>query len=195
MPIPTGRKGGEKLIWWWYTFGCCSIVILFPTILTESCISSTTLCWIQHFSYISSVGLALAGNVPCVVGCCYQWMRVSSLVNALVCGVLSCCRCLMCFRSSSLCPPLGIELHVGTIIHTVPTASNYNTKVRFPNCIVQRVFSLARAKTVHFFLQRIIARDKHGHDTNNNFQTMQWGHLRVVRGSCCSSCFNSKANA
>jgi hypothetical protein len=90
---------------------------------------------------MSSVGLALAlaGTVPCVVGCCYDWMLVSSLVNALVCVVLSCCRCL-CFHSSSLCPPLGIELHVGTIIHTVPTASTYNTKVRFPNCIVQEEF-------------------------------------------------------
>jgi hypothetical protein len=54
--------------------------------------------------------------------------------------VMSCCRCL-CFRSSSLCPPLSKELHVGTIIHNVPTASTYNTKVRFPNCIVQRVFT------------------------------------------------------
>jgi hypothetical protein len=44
----------------------------------------------------------------------------------------------------SLCPPLGIELYVGTIIHTVPTASTYNTKVYL------------RARTVHFFLQRII---------------------------------------
>jgi hypothetical protein len=38
----------------------------------------------------------------------------------LACGVLSsCCRCL-CFRSSSLCPPLSKELYVGTIVHTVP---------------------------------------------------------------------------
>jgi hypothetical protein len=71
---------------------------------------------------ISSVGLALAGTVPCAVGCCYLCMLVSSLVNALACGVLSCCRCL-CFRSSSLCPPLGTVLYVDTIIHTVPTAS------------------------------------------------------------------------
>jgi hypothetical protein len=99
---------------------------------------------------MSSVGLALAGTVPCVVGCCYQWMLVSSLVNALVCGVLSCCRCL-CFRSSSLCPPLGIELHVDTIIHTVPTASTYNTKVRFPNCIVQRVFFSRARRPYNFF--------------------------------------------
>jgi hypothetical protein len=51
-----------------------------------------------------------------------------------------------------LCPPLSKELHVGTIIHTVPTASTYNTKVRFPNCIVQRVFlSRAREDRTIFF--------------------------------------------
>jgi hypothetical protein len=49
--------------------------------------------------------------------------------------------CPRLFRSSSLCPPLSKELYVGTIIHTVPTASTYNTKVRFPNLgIVKRVF-------------------------------------------------------
>jgi hypothetical protein len=71
---------------------------------------------------------------------------VSSLVNALICGVMSCCRCL-CFRSSSLCPPLGIELNVGTLIHTVPTASTYNTKARFSNCIVQRGFFAREDRT------------------------------------------------
>jgi hypothetical protein len=75
---------------------------------------------------------------------------VSSLVNALACGVLSCCRC-FCFLSSSLRPPLGKELYVGTTIHTIPTASTYNTKVRFPNCIVQRVFFSLERGPYNFF--------------------------------------------
>jgi hypothetical protein len=126
-----------------------AVVILFPSILTESSISSTTLCWIKRLLHMSSVGLALAGTVPCVVGCCYLWMLVSSLVNDLACGVLSCCRCL-CFRSSSLWPPLSKELYVGTMIHTVPTASIHNPKVQFLNCIVQRVF-FSRARGPYTF--------------------------------------------
>jgi hypothetical protein len=50
----------------------------------------------------------------------------------------------------SLCEPcLSIELYVGTLIHTVATASTFNTKVRFPNCIVQRVFSSRTSLFVH----------------------------------------------
>jgi hypothetical protein len=40
-----------------------AVVIIFLSILTESCISSTTLCWIKRLSHMSSVGLALAGTV------------------------------------------------------------------------------------------------------------------------------------
>jgi hypothetical protein len=54
---------------------------------------------------------------------------VSSLVNALVCGVLSCCRCL-CFRSLSLCPPLSKELHVGTIISFLDLPLDLDPDVR-----------------------------------------------------------------
>jgi hypothetical protein len=82
---------------------------------------------------------------------------VSSLVNALACGVLSCCRCL-CFSSSSLCPPLGKELYVGTTIHTVLTASTYNTKVRFPNCTgCKEFFPRAREDRTIFFAKNNIS--------------------------------------
>jgi hypothetical protein len=55
------------------------------------------------------------------------------------------------FRSSPLCPPFSKGLNVSTIIHTVPTASTYNTRVRFPNRIVQRVFfSRARRRYIFF---------------------------------------------
>jgi hypothetical protein len=97
---------------------------------------------------VNSDGLALAGTL-----CCWLLlkMRVSSLVNALAGTIdydIACC--LMCvvllsMFEFSLCPPLGVELYVSTIIQTVPTVSTNNTKVRFPNCIVKS------AKTVQFF--------------------------------------------
>jgi hypothetical protein len=88
----------------------------------------------------------------------------SSVVNALagtstidydiacVVFLLLCCGCL-CFLSSSrsLCPPLSIELYIGTIIHTVTTVSTFNTKVRLPNCIVQRVFFSRSRGPYNFF--------------------------------------------
>jgi hypothetical protein len=101
---------------------------------------------------VNSDGLALAGTL-----CCWLLkMRVSSLVNALAGTIdydIACC--LMCvvllsMFEFSLCPPLGIELYVSTIIQTVPTVSTYNTKVRFPNCIVQRVF-FSRARGPYIF--------------------------------------------
>jgi hypothetical protein len=60
---------------------------------------------------------------------------------------LYCLLLVVCFLAVDACvfarrrcvSTLGNELYVGTIIHTVHTAaSTYNTKVRFPNCIVQK---------------------------------------------------------
>jgi hypothetical protein len=118
-------------------------IILFPSILTESLISSTTLlCWIKkRLSYISSVGLTLVGTL-----CCWLLLAVDACVFRRECFgwyhrlILLVFCCLACCGSRSLCPPLSIELYVGTILHTVATASTYNTKVLFPSCIVQRVF-------------------------------------------------------
>jgi hypothetical protein len=107
---------------------------------------------------VNSDGLALAATL-----CCWLLlkMRVSSLVNALAGTIdydIACCLLCVVLLSMfefSLCPPLGIELYVSTIIQTVPTVSNYNTnKVRFPNCIVQRVFFSRARGPYNFFCKR-----------------------------------------
>jgi hypothetical protein len=52
----------------------------------------------------------------------------------------------------SLCPPLSIELYVGTILHTVATMSMNSTKFRFSNWIVRSVFfSRAQVPYNYFF--------------------------------------------
>jgi hypothetical protein len=138
-----------------------AIVILFPSILTESYISSTTLCWIKRLSYMSSGGLALAGTVPCcVVGCCYLWMIVPSLVNALACCVLSCCRCLTEFSLVVAVSTFGHR----TVRRYNNTHCNYGVNPQHEGSISElhcaKSFFLARARTVHFFWQRIILVDQ-----------------------------------
>jgi hypothetical protein len=77
-----------------------------------------------------------------------------------------------------ICPPLGKELYVGTTLYTVPNASTYNTKVRFPNCIVQRVFSRA-CEDRAIFLQRIIL----------GFRSSQNSHTNVSIRDYISNCY------
>jgi hypothetical protein len=115
---------------------------------------------------VSSAGLVgWLWLVPCVV--LLLWMRVLSVVNALAGTIyyyIACVLFLMwilvfLLMSHSLCPPLIIELCVGTILHTVATASIYNTKVKFTNCVVQRVFfSRAREDLTILFAKNNVRR-------------------------------------
>jgi hypothetical protein len=104
---------------------------------------------------MSSVGLALAGTVPCAVGCCYTWMIVSSLVNALACG----CVVLLSMLLFSLVVAVSTFGH-STVRRYNNTHCTYGVNLKHEGSISElhfaKSFFLARARTVHFFLQTII---------------------------------------
>jgi hypothetical protein len=82
-------------------------------------------------------------------------MLVSSLVNVLACGVLSCCRCL-CFRSSVVAVS---TFEQRTLRRHNNTHCTYGVNLQHEGSISElhcaKSFFLARALTVHFFLQTI----------------------------------------
>jgi hypothetical protein len=131
----------------------CS-VILFPSILTESCVSPTTapfvglsVCrtcrpsgWLWQVLYLVLLVVAI-----CVAACVFP----------RECFGL-CCVVLLSMLVFSLVVALSTFEHrtyVGTIIHTVTMASTHNTKVEFPNCIVRRVF-FSRAPGPYIFFAK-----------------------------------------
>jgi hypothetical protein len=114
-----------------------------------------------------------------------------SLVNALACGVLSCCRCL-CFLSLSLAVSTFGQRTVRMYNNTHCTyCVNLQHEGSISELHCAKSFFLARARTVQFFLQTIILFFANNNRTQKEREKING--LALSFHCCCNYTYTSGA--